>query len=363
MTPTRLIFIPTTADQPAPMFHVDADGTVVEAGRLTLENAADFRPMRTIAVVPGADVLLRRLDLPSGADSQVRAAALWALRDELASPSDRLSVALGPVSTDGRGRLVAVTASALLRAWTDFLASLGVRPDALVPDYMILPEPEDGVTLVRVLGADVAVRTRHGAATLQADLAMDQATGQEREVDDAAWRAGLVRIASAPPLNLLAADARRRERSRRSVIMAGTLAAALAVSPVLLDVAAGVRDRAATAASERRAAAMVQATAPELAREADGADRMIAAGEARLPHGVGGAAAALFHAIETIEGAEIDGLSAETARGLSATVSYATFQDLDRLRAVMAEAGYHLDDESTVEDAGRIVSGVRVRGA
>lgn len=364
MTPTRLVFIPTTADQPAPMFHVDADGTVVDAGRLTLENAADFRPMRTVAIVPGADVMLRRLDLPSGGDAQVRAAALWALRDDLASPGERLSVALGPVEAKGRGRLAAVTASPLLQAWSDYLSSLGVRPEAVVPDYLVLPEPEDDdETVVWPLGADVAVRTRRGAATVQPDLVSDLVVGRRQDLDATGWRAGLARVAAAPPLNLVAADVKRRTQSRRDVRVACGLAVLLAASPILLDAVAGARDRLAVSASERRVTDLVRTAAPDLAQEPDAAERLIAEDETHMPHGATGAAAALFKAVEAVDGAEIDALSAEAGRGLSATVSYAAFQDLERLRSAMSEAGYRLDDESTVEDAGRIISGVRVRGA
>lgn len=363
MTPTRLIFIPAAADLAAPMLHVDGDGAVTEAGRLALENAADFRPMRTVVIVPGADVVLRRLDLPPGSAAQMRAAALWSLRDELAASPERLTAALGPAEPGREGRLVAVTTSALLQAWRDYLSTLGVRPDALVPDYLALPEPTDPeATVTRVLGGDVAVRTRDGAATLQPDLIDGVIAGPRIELDDAGWRAGLARIAAAPPINLLEADGRAQGRSGRRILVAGGLAGALVLSPLLLDAAAGLRDRLAASAADRRAAAVVQRADPALARDPRGAERLIVRGDAALPNGALGAAAALFKAVEGVEGSEIDALSAEAGRGLSATVSYAAFQDLDRLKAAMQAAGYLLEDESTVEDAGRVVSGVRVRG-
>ncbi|MGA0545628.1 type II secretion system protein GspL [Brevundimonas sp. VNH65] len=361
MIPTRLIFIPATADQPAPLLHVDADGTVVEAGRLTLENAADYRPMRTVAIVSGSDVLVRRLALPFGGDAQVRAAALWALREELATAPERLTVTLGPIEPGREDRLVAVTASALLQAWTDFLGSLGVRADALVPDHLVLPEPDDDAAAwVRDIGGDVIVRTRNAAATVQPDLVAALTEAGFQVVDDARWRRELARIAASPPLNLSAADVRRRDRARHGALIAGMLAAGLAVSPVLIDLAVGARDRMAAARSERRIEALVQGVAPGAGEGA--AERLIAEGDGMLSQGVTGAAAALFKAVETVEGAELDALSAEAGRGLSATVSYAAFQDLDRLRSAMADAGYRLEDDSTVEDGGRVVSGVRVTG-
>ena len=361
MIPTRLIFIPATADQPAPMLHVDADGTMVEAGRLTLENAADYQPMRTVAIVPGADVLVKRLTLPFGGDAQVRAAALWALREELATAPERLTVTLGPIEPGRDDRLVAVTASALLQAWTDFLSSLGVRADALVPDHLVLPEPDDDASAwIRDMGGDVAVRTRSAAATVQPDLVAALTDAERQDVGEARWRRELARIAASPPLNLAAADVRRRGRARHGALVAGMLAAALVASPVLIDMAVGARDRMAVGRSERRIDALVQGVAP--GADEGTADRLIADSEGFLSQGVTGAAAALFKAVEAVEGAELDALSAEAGRGLSATVSYAAFQDLDRLRSAMADAGYRLEDESTVEDGGRVVSGVRVTG-
>ena len=63
-----------------------------------------------------------------------------------------------------------------------------------------------------------------------------------------------------------------------------------------------------------------------------------------------------------MEGAELDGLSADPEQGLRATVSYPAFQDLDALRAAVEAAGLSLSDTSTVEDGGRVVSEIIVGG-
>ena len=364
MTPTRLIFIPVSASLPAPLRRVDGDGMVVEEWPLSLDNAATLRPMRTVAVVPGADVLVRRLDLPAGSAAQVRAAALWMLRDELAAPADRLSVALGPVERDGGPRLVAVVSTALLDAWISYLTSLGVRSDAMVPDSLLLPEPAEGEGVaLRASGADVMLRSRDRAVTVQSDLADALLEGADPViVDDAGWQAALGRAARVLSINLLQGDERRRARSRTSWIAAGGLAAALVISPVLLEAAAGLRDASAVRALERRTLEAVVTAAPELAGNPEAIDVFIAASDGRLPQGVAAAAAALFRAVEGVEGAELDALSAESGRGLSATVSYGDFQDLARITAAVDAAGYDVRDESTVEDGGRVVSGLRIRG-
>ena len=87
MTLTRLLLLAPSADQPSPWLAVDRDGHVLQRGLLTPDRAgAPPSPMRTVAVAPGADVMVRWLDLPGRNEAQGRAAALWALRDDLAAP-------------------------------------------------------------------------------------------------------------------------------------------------------------------------------------------------------------------------------------------------------------------------------------
>lgn len=362
MTPTRLVFIPASADLPADVLVVGADGTVVAKPPLTLEGDAGPTPMRTLAIAPGGDVLVRRLVLPVGSAAQVRSAALWALRADLATPGDRLSVALGPPTKAGEARLVAVAATALVHAWDDYLQSLGVRPDAIVPDSLVLPAPYGSDTVFRRdLGADVVLRSADMAVTTQADLADLMLQGLTVEaVDDAGWARALAATALEPPLNLRETAARAFATNKAAWRLPVGLAAALLVSPLALTVAGGLRDAAATDAARRRTATMIATAAPDLAQADDAVAQVRRRAEVALPGGVGLASAALFAAVEGVEGAEIDALSYEPARGLSATISYPAFQDLAALRASMAASGYSLNDESTVEDNGRVVSGVLV---
>lgn len=362
MIPTRLVFIPVSADLPAAVVIVGADGAVAAQPDLMLDNAADLTPMRTLAIAPGADVLVRRLVLPVGAAAQVRAAALWALRADLAAPADRLSVALCPPVKEGEPRTVAVVATALVQAWSDYLASLGVRPEAIVPDNLILPAPHAAkIVSRRDLGADVVLRGSDLAVTTQIDLADIMAEGLTVDpVDDVRWARALAATAVAPPLDLRAAPSRSSAPGRKAWRLPIGLAAGLLVSPLVLTIAGGLRDTALANGARERTATIIATSAPEFAEAENPAAEVLRRAEVALPLGVGQASAALFASVERVEGAEIDALSFEPARGLSATISYPAFQDLDALRTTMAAAGYGLTDESTVEDNGRIVSGVLI---
>ncbi|WP_420479272.1 type II secretion system protein GspL, partial [Brevundimonas sp. FT23028] len=240
MKPTRLILIPALAGDPAPYLVIGAGGYVLERGTLTVEAVEGPEPMRTVAVAPGADVLIRWLELPPGSAAQQRAAALWALKDDLAASPDRLSVALGPVPVAGAPRLAALVNPSLLDAWGDYLAGLGVRADALVPDALTLGEPEDDSLTAVAFGGAIALRGRRFAASVQPDLVDLVAAGRTVEpVDDpAAVERMLVQAALNPPIDLTPVRMREAAGNRRGWGRAAALAAVAALSPLALMIAA-----------------------------------------------------------------------------------------------------------------------------
>ncbi len=363
MKPVRLILIPATGSQPAPFLIVGADGYVLERGELGLAGGTAPEPMRTVAVTPGGDVLIRWLDLPPGGAVQGRAAAAWMLRDEVAATPDRLATVLGPQSPAGEPRLVAVVSRSLMEAWTDYLAALGVRADVLVPDVLTLADPEaDDVLAAVSFGEGMALRGRRFAATVQPDLVELIAAGRRiMPVEDpAAVERALVATARAPAINLLETgdrEARAAGGWRRAAI----LAALVVISPLVLTLAAGVRDGMAARDARSEALAAIAAAAPDLTREADPVEalrRRVAA--APPPGGVTGAAAALFTAVEAVEGAELDILIADPEDGMKATVSHPAHGDMAVIRRSMAAAGMTVTETGTLEDGGRIVSDITI---
>lgn len=365
MKTIRLILIPATGSQPAPFLVIDAAGAVVERGELTLDGV---RPeaMRTVAVVPGGDVLVRWLDLPAGGAAQGRAAAVWMLRDQVAAPPDRLSTVLGPPALPGQGRLVAVVNRSLIEAWTDYLAAVGVRADVFVPDVLTLTEPEADDELSAVsFGDGVALRGRRFAATVQPDFVDLVADGRKVVAvqDPAVVEGALISAARAPAINLL--DTGERERAvsggwRRAAVLAGLAV----VSPLLLTVASAARDDRAVERMRSEALAAIASAAPDLARDPDPVSalrRRMAA--APPPGGVSAAAAVLFTAVEAVEGAELDLLIADPETGVKATISYPAYADMAVIKASMAEAGMTVTETGTLDDAGRVVSDITIGAA
>lgn len=366
MKPTRLILIPALASQPAPYLVLAGDGGVLERGTLTLDAVERPEPMRTVAVVPGADVTVRWLELPAGGTAQLKAAALWSLRDELAATPDRLAAALGPVPTAGEPRLVAVVGRALLEAWTDYLDALGVRADVLIPDVLTVAAPEGEATVAAVaFGDSIALRGHRFAAAVQADLVDLVAAGRRVEpVEDARdVERALIAAARAPLVNLL--DEGRRERGGKvGWKRAAALAAALVVSPLLLTIAGAARDDVAARRIGAETLAAIEKADPALARDADpvGALRRRAA-SAPPPGGTGAATAALFAAVEAVEGAELDLLSVGPEDGMKATVAHPDYGDMETLSQRMGQAGLSVVETATLDDAGRVVSDITVGAA
>jgi len=366
MKPTRLILIPAMAGEPAPYLVIGAGGYVLERGVLAMDAVERPETMRTVAVAPGADVLVRWLDLPPGSAAQQRTAALWALKDDLAAPIDRLSVALGPVPAAGEPRLVAVVGLALLEAWGDYLDGLGVRADVLVPDVLTLTEPRDDSLTAVAFGVSIALRGRRFAASVQPDLVDLVAHGRVVEpVDDAASvERALVQAALNPPLDLTPARVREQAAVRRGWGRAAVLAGVALISPLILMIAGAARDDMAAARADDQALAEITRIDPELARTPD----PVAALRGRVraappPGGVMAATAALFTAVEGVQDAELDMLVVDPEDGMKASVTHPDYGDVKVMDTAMRASGLTVTETGTQDDAGRVVSDITIGAA
>ncbi|WP_395941955.1 type II secretion system protein GspL [Brevundimonas aurantiaca] len=367
MSQTRIVIIPPAASMPAPFLTFDEGGRVLQRGSLLLEDPQTTPDVRTVAVAPGADVLVRWLDLPVGGAAQVRAAARWALKDELAGDPERTVVAVAPAARgeETAPRLVAAVSAGLLEAWIDYLAALGVRPVAVTPDCLLAPPPSGDELVAAAFGGDTALRGEGFAATVQSDL-VALIAGDRRlvRIEDAeTLERWLAAAAVAPAVDLLSGQERKREPGRGDWRLAAALAAALLVSPLILTAAGGLRYQAAARDAERQTLALIEARLPEAAGAPDPvqeARRLIDV--APPPGGLAAVSAALFAAVEQVEGAELDSLSAGPGKGVRATLSYPAFSDLDAIRATLTASGLSMTDQSTVEDGGRVVSEVIIGG-
>jgi general secretion pathway protein L len=118
-----------------------ASGTATGHG--TLEDAvAQCEGRRVVLIVPGIDVLLCAADLPNLGGQKLRQALPYALEDELAEDVDVLHFALGARDADGK-RAVAVAARRHMEAWLAPFQENGIEPDAIHPETLCIPYPEE----------------------------------------------------------------------------------------------------------------------------------------------------------------------------------------------------------------------------
>lgn len=367
MSAWRLIFIPPD-HQAAPAVRViDAEGRILERGTLQIGPNLAPADARTVLVAPGMDVAAHWLHLPTRNDVQARAATALLLEDRLARPAGEAHLALGPREADDH-RLAAAVETGRMQAWASLAALHGLRPDLVLPDHLLLPEPEGEEVLAADMGGWLAVRARRLAFSCEPDMLEVLLPGRPvRRIGDEAELGKLwAQALAAPAVNLLQGDfdpARASRLGVRDLRRAAVLAAVALVAPALvLGVQAWRYDRAADAA-EQGAAAQVATVLPKGQAVTD--PRAQAQGRlAGLELAAGGgpisASAQLFAAVETIQDAQVETLIVSPEGEVRAGISHTNFSDVELLRDAMREAGLAFREESSREEGGRVMSDVIV---
>lgn len=353
---TRILFLPADDAGDALLLELDDGGRMRSRAALRPGATAPAAPgaTRTVLVVPGRPVRIEQLDLPAHSEAQARAAARALVAGRLARPA-ALHVALDPART-APVRTVASVEDAVLRAWLARAEAFGLRPDAALPEPLLLLEPPEAGVHVLDAGDRWLVRGDGLAFSATPDLAERVLGGRTRipvtdAIEDLAARA------LQPALDLLQGDfapasAQARPRGRRLA----WLAAALLASPLLLVAAQALRLELAARALESRATATLDAALPGSAGDAAGLDERLRT--ARAPRGFAAASGALFAAVHARPGTHLVDL--EYARGdrLRARLFHRDAADLEALRGALAADGWRLVEGGSTEVAGGLHTGL-----
>ncbi len=360
----RLIILFADPERPPEVLEAQ-DGEVLRYDVLRDHEADSWSPMRTLLVVPGADVTARWLDLPAASDAQARSAAGFMLEESLAGAPERHHIAVGP-RTDGP-RLTAVVDALRLQGWLDRAAVLGIAPDIVTPDHLILPVPEDDRLIGVRFGPQLSVRgyglALSGEPDLLAVVLGERTPTPANPLDSAAL---LARGADAPAINLLqGAFAPGGERSEAgSWKRAAALAALLLVSPLLIAGAHIARNTGAALGLEDRADRRAIAMAPSLRGQKDPAGQALGLLESRrAADRFLALSAATFQVVQASGPVRMETLVYGEDSALRVSVAYANYSDLDTLKAAAAQAGLDLTEDSTVTEGGRISTDLIVRSA
>lgn len=113
---------------------------------------------RVVVLVPSADVRLCSVAVPAKQIAKVQQAVPFALEDQLADDVEALHFAVGARDMSGNWP-VAVIARDRIAQLLDVFVAHGVRPDAMLPDLVALPVPNDEQFTALVDGDSVTVRT------------------------------------------------------------------------------------------------------------------------------------------------------------------------------------------------------------
>jgi general secretion pathway protein L len=212
----------------------ELDGLPDPAGAATL-----------VAVVPGEQVALHWLDLPSGlAPAQAAAAARLMVGEASAQPMAEMHVAVGRETAASPQRCVALVPAAAMDAWLARLAAHGVDPHLVIPETLLLPEPAEG--LVRHDRGPVSLYRGVAEAFAAEPDVGDMVAGARpvTRLGDEAFEAGLAAAIDAPLLDLRQGPFARRRRlhvERARLRRLALLAAGLAAITLAVQIAAITR--------------------------------------------------------------------------------------------------------------------------
>lgn len=363
--PVHVVLLPARADAPAARLVVASDGSVLSRDVLAADGPqlpADAPRPRVVVVVPGTQAPARWLQLPAWSQAQARAAALELAGDELAA-GDAAHVAVGAAADPEAPRPVVAVAEATMQAWLAQASALGLRPDAMVPDHLALPAPDDPESAqVATLDGDWIVRTASRAFRVEADLAATVLgdTAVEPVTGADAVQALLARGALDAPVDLLQgpyAPTDERPTGLRAWRRAAVLAALLVASVPLACGVEAIAHVLAARSLESDAAQRVARALPGAPADADPAASVrTALATVRAREDFPRAFAALSGGVQQLEGAAIDRISWQAGAPLRAVVLHDNAGQLETLDGFAAGHGLAVATAGTQRADGRLRS-------
>ncbi|TAK38077.1 MAG: hypothetical protein EPO30_09315 [Lysobacteraceae bacterium] len=318
---------------------------------------------RRLLVVPGQRVRAQWLAIAAHSEAQARAVAIEALSADLAAAPGDTHVALGPPSTGGTPRLVLATSRQDMRQWLQQASVLGVRPDRVLPDYLLLP-PSVPCTVAShrgtwlVHGGDIAFAAEPAIAAQVLGAVTDAPLPDAPPLESILLAGAL--DANGPDLRqgefLPAGATRRVQGSRRRIALWTAL---LLASPLLATLAEGLVHHARTRAND--AIATTIATRLGVTPGATGAAAAVAGERALLESGERFAAdaGAVFAAIQAQPGAMLERFDYGTDV-LEAVVRHPDAASADAIAASLQQTGFQVQAAAGARSGGQQFTTLRI---
>lgn len=348
-------------DEPGWMRIADGQSIARRAGfDALIFDPEEDEPETVILVVPGSDVALHWVDIPARlAPAQAMAAARIMASEVSAEPPETTHIAIGRTDDDGQCCL-AITARAKMDAWLDQAATLGIDPDRIISEPLLLVPPETGVRIFRRASLDVVRgRTRAFAAEPEiAALLLGEEPSEPLSIED--FERDLGHVLAESPLNLRQGDYAKRRHWKLDKIYVrriALLAAAILFVTLLIQVTMIARYSFAADALEREAIDRARDAIPGNVEIVDPEAQL----RARLVElgggpGYGEQANAVFAAIRDTTGVELQAMIYNANNTLQLTAAAPGQPELEALQQRMMAAGL-IVTPGVVRDAGGLQIG------
>jgi general secretion pathway protein L len=358
---TLLILASSDPDAELRCLRVDAGGVIL--GRLDADRT---RPLpasfldgvaRSVLAVPGTDVRTLWLDLPEQNPLQALASAHQLLESHASGPLDAQHVALD-VHREGQLRLVGVVARQAMHDWLQRCAAIGVVPDVMVPDHLLLPAPT-GPDEVNVVADGDRWLARSAILAFSAEAALARQVLEPRELFVEADATGLERVlaqgaaAESAALNLMqyefapAATPREIPTGRRL----GMLALVVLLSPAVLVAAQSLRYELAASKLDRQTREIAASIGPA---------NVAGAGMVASPAAQARARNALFEAISRSPGLRLQALRYSAGAALEADLVHATADQLQPFGDALLQSGFVVEAGGSVGEGSELRTSIRL---
>lgn len=327
------------------------DGQVVArgAGLEGLPSAAEpegGEAIRQVAVVPGDTVTVHWLEVPAGlAPAQAVAAARLMAADVSTQPLADMHVAVGAEADDRAERAVALVPALTMAGWLGRLQASGIDPDLMVPEPLLLPEPEEG--FVRYDRGDKPVyRGKADAFAIEPELAeVIVADSPIAKVSPDEYETGMAAALAEPAVNLRQGAFAKRRRWRidwPTVKRLILLAVAILLVTLAIQIAAILRYTYAADALEAEARRLAGTAVPGADTAADPRARLIQrlADVRGAGAGYGSVVSALYAAVNATPNVEVTQLAYESDGSLRATVAADSPATLTALQERIGATGF-----------------------
>lgn len=342
-----------------------ARGGSVE-GMPPVANPETGEALRVVAVVPGDAVSIHWLEVPAGlAPAQALAAARLMAADVSAQPVSDMHVAIGPEVEGEPARAVALVPALTMAGWIGRLQALGLDPDLILPEPLLLPRPDQG--FLRYDREPLPLfRARSDAFSIEPELAeLIVPSDGLVTLDKPAFEAGIPSAIADPPVNLRQGAFAKRRRwklewkliRRLAMLAFGILLVTLAIQVVSI-----LRYTYATDALEAEAERVAARALPRVT-----VSNAPAQLERRLTElGGSGAgyseiASALFAAVRDTPNVELAGLIFDPGGSLRATVQADSPATLSIFQERISASGFTVEAGPLRTGGGRPVAELTVR--